>query len=80
MSHCHTGNPRNKVALKPGHSLMDWIRLGSCTDLAGTGGVITAVSHAELEKHNKRDDCWLALRGRVYNVSRKKIFLTFRFS
>lgn len=49
---------------------MDWIRLGSSTDLAGTGGVITAVSHAELEKHNKRDDCWLALRGRVYNVTR----------
>lgn len=66
-----TGNPRNKTALKPGHSLMDWIRLGSSgVDLAGTGGVITAVSHEELAKHNKVDDCWLALRGRVYNITR----------
>ncbi|XP_063696502.1 cytochrome b5 reductase 4 isoform X2 [Culicoides brevitarsis] len=66
-----TGNPRNKTALKPGHSLMDWIRLGSSgVDLTGTGGVITAVSHAELAKHNKPDDCWIALRGRVYNVTR----------
>ncbi|CAD7088423.1 unnamed protein product [Hermetia illucens] len=31
-----TGNPRNKCALKPGHSLMDWIRLGSSgLDLSG---------------------------------------------
>lgn len=50
---------------------MDWIRLGSSgVDLAGTGGVITAVSHDELAKHNKIDDCWLALRGRVYNITR----------
>lgn len=32
------GNPRNKVALQPGHSLMDWIRLGaSGKDLTGVG-------------------------------------------
>lgn len=50
---------------------MDWIRLGSSgVDLTGTNGVITAVSHAELAKHNKPDDCWIALRGRVYNVTR----------
>lgn len=50
---------------------MDWIRLGgSGVDLTGTGGVITGVSHAELAKHNKPDDCWIALRGRVYNVTR----------
>ncbi|KAJ6645781.1 Cytochrome b5 reductase 4, partial [Pseudolycoriella hygida] len=36
-------NPRNKCALKPGHSLMDWIRLGtSGCDLAGTGGIVSA--------------------------------------
>lgn len=65
------GNPRNKCALKPGHSLMDWVRLGSSgCDLAGTNGVITAVSHAELAKHNRRDDAWLAIRGKVYNVTR----------
>ncbi|XP_055537889.1 cytochrome b5 reductase 4 isoform X2 [Wyeomyia smithii] len=66
-----TGNPRNKSALKPGHSLMDWIRLGnSGLDLAGNGGKARPVSHSELALHNKRDDVWLAIRGKVYNVTR----------
>uniref|UniRef100_A0A8D8CD79 Cytochrome b5 reductase 4 n=1 Tax=Culex pipiens TaxID=7175 RepID=A0A8D8CD79_CULPI len=65
-----TGNPRNKTALKPGHSLMDWIRLGnSGADLAGTGGRVRPVSHAELAEHNKAGDMWMAIRGKVYNVT-----------
>ncbi|XP_041781393.1 cytochrome b5 reductase 4 isoform X1 [Anopheles merus] len=65
------GNPRNKTALKPGHSLMDWIRLGnSGTDLTGTGGRIVPVSHAELAKHDRAEDAWMAIRGKVYNVTR----------
>uniref|UniRef100_A0A1B0CV03 Cytochrome b5 reductase 4 n=1 Tax=Lutzomyia longipalpis TaxID=7200 RepID=A0A1B0CV03_LUTLO len=65
------GNPRNKCALKPGHSLMDWIRLGSSgCDLAGTKGVVSPVSHAELAKHCKKGDAWIAIRGKVYNVTR----------
>lgn len=66
-----TGNPRNKCALRPGHSLMDWIRLGnSKCDLAGTKGVIRPISHAELADHKSRQDAWLAIRGKCYNVSR----------
>uniref|UniRef100_A0A1B6L8E0 Uncharacterized protein n=1 Tax=Graphocephala atropunctata TaxID=36148 RepID=A0A1B6L8E0_9HEMI len=66
-----TGNPRNKVALKPGHSLMDWIRLGnSGNDLAGTGGAYLSVTKAQLAQHNKPDDAWLSIRGKVYNVTR----------
>lgn len=50
---------------------MDWIRLGSSGyDLAGTKGVITPVTHAELAKHNKINDGWIAIRGNVYNVTR----------
>lgn len=65
-----TGNPRNKTALKPGHSLMDWIRLGnSGADLAGTGGRVRPVQHSELALHNKPGDSWMAIRGKVYNVS-----------
>ncbi len=61
---CPTGNPRNKVALKPGFSLMDWIRLTkSGKDLAGTGGKILNVTTAELKKHRKKDDAWLAING-----------------
>ncbi|XP_064122896.1 LOW QUALITY PROTEIN: cytochrome b5 reductase 4-like [Macrobrachium nipponense] len=65
-----SGNPRNKTALKPGRSLMDWVRLGhSGTDLTGTGGRLLDVTPHELAKHNKRNDCWMVLKGKVYNVT-----------
>ncbi|XP_061193532.1 cytochrome b5 reductase 4-like isoform X3 [Saccostrea echinata] len=61
---------RNKVALKPGRSLMDWIRLGrSGEDLTGVGGKILEVDAEELAKHNRRNDAWIALRGKVYNIT-----------
>ncbi|XP_066137689.1 cytochrome b5 reductase 4 isoform X2 [Euwallacea fornicatus] len=66
------GNPRNKVALQPGHSLMDWIRLGSSgKDLTGLGaraGTLT-VTKTELAKHNNKYDGWLAIRGKVYCIT-----------
>lgn len=59
-----TGNPRNKTALAPGHSLMDWIRLGnSGVDLTGVGGVQRVVTLSELANHNKQTDAWIAIRG-----------------
>lgn len=49
---------------------MDWVRLGgSGVDLAGTKGIVTPVSHAELSKHNRRNDAWIAIRGKVFNVT-----------
>lgn len=61
---------RPKVALKPGRSLMDWVRLGlSGRDLQGQGGRIRKVTMEELGKHNKEDDCWTLLRGKVYNIT-----------
>ncbi|XP_031354393.1 cytochrome b5 reductase 4 isoform X2 [Photinus pyralis] len=65
-------NPRNKHALQPGHSLMDWIRLGSSgKDLTGFGaraGQLSVTPH-QLAQHNQLDDAWLAIRGKVYNVT-----------
>ncbi|XP_023713167.1 cytochrome b5 reductase 4 isoform X2 [Cryptotermes secundus] len=64
------GNLRNKVALKPGHSLMDWVRLGhSGVDLTGVGGVLLDVTPEQLAAHSKKNDAWIAIRGRVYNVT-----------
>uniref|UniRef100_A0A673VU26 Cytochrome b5 reductase 4 n=1 Tax=Salmo trutta TaxID=8032 RepID=A0A673VU26_SALTR len=61
---------RNKVALKPGHSLMDWIRVAkSGRDLTGLRGRLIDVTEEELQKHNTRHDCWTCIRGMVYNVS-----------
>ncbi|XP_035528872.1 cytochrome b5 reductase 4 [Morone saxatilis] len=61
---------RNKVALKPGHSLMDWIRFSkSGKDLTGLRGRLIDVTQEELQKHNRRDDCWTCIRGMVYNVT-----------
>ncbi|XP_066300573.1 cytochrome b5 reductase 4-like isoform X1 [Branchiostoma lanceolatum] len=63
------GKPRNKVALKPGRSLMDWIRLSKSKDLSGTGGRLQNVTPEELAKHDKEGDVWTAIRGKVYNVT-----------
>ncbi|XP_064507176.1 cytochrome b5 reductase 4 isoform X1 [Pseudopipra pipra] len=61
---------RSKVPLKPGRSLMDWIRLTkSGKDLTGLKGRLIEVTEDELAKHNKREDCWICIRGFVYNVT-----------
>ncbi|XP_028612039.1 cytochrome b5 reductase 4 isoform X1 [Grammomys surdaster] len=61
---------RSKVPLKQGRSLMDWIRLTkSGKDLTGLKGGLIEVTEEELKKHNKKDDCWICIRGFVYNVS-----------
>ncbi|XP_078068580.1 cytochrome b5 reductase 4 isoform X2 [Mustelus asterias] len=61
---------RNKVQLKPGRSLMDWIRLTkSGKDMTGLCGRLIVVTEEELAKHNKKTDCWMCIRGMVYNVT-----------
>lgn len=44
---------------------MDWIRLTkSGKDLTGLKGRLIEVTEEELKKHNKKDDCWICIRGR----------------
>lgn len=65
-----TGSGRNKVALKPGYSLVGWVRFASSSDnLSGVIGPRGEVSLEELQKHDQPDDCWMAIRGKVYNVT-----------
>ncbi|XP_010564041.1 PREDICTED: cytochrome b5 reductase 4 isoform X3 [Haliaeetus leucocephalus] len=49
---------------------MDWIRLTkSGRDLTGLKGRLIEVTEDELAKHNKKEDCWICIRGFVYNVT-----------
>lgn len=53
------------MALLPGHSLMDWIRLGtSGKDLTGVGGSLQDVTEEELAEHNEQHNAWIVIRGK----------------
>ena len=66
-----TGNPRNKIALRPGYSLMDWIRLTKTPgkNLSGVDGRYRNVTTTELKQHSTKDDAWMAINGLVFNVT-----------
>lgn len=49
---------------------MDWVKLKSSgKDLTGLKGRLVEVTEEELAKHNKKTDCWICIRGLVYNVT-----------
>lgn len=53
----------------PGYSLMDWIKLGATgIDLTGVDGIPRDVTMAELAKHNKENDAWIAIRGIYFKL------------
>ena len=62
---------REKVVLKKGFHLMDWMRLvQSSFDLSGRkGGAPLQVTSKELRLHNKETDCWTVYNGKVYNLT-----------
>lgn len=58
---------RGKVPLKPGRSLIDWMKLSkSGKDLTGTNGKVLQITSKELAMHNKEDDAWMVLNGKLY--------------
>lgn len=61
-----------KIPLEKGYSQMDWMRLTRThPDLAGLNGKPNnrAITMAEVKQHRSKDDAWLVLKGKVYNVT-----------
>ncbi|KAF5342353.1 hypothetical protein D9611_001935 [Ephemerocybe angulata] len=60
---------REKVALAPGHSALDWANLKSSgADLRGVDS-LQRITPSMLKQHNKKDDAWSAFYGKVYNIT-----------
>ena len=66
-----TGRVREKVAVKPGFHLVDWMRVMQASTNFNTrdGGPPRAISREELKQHRSEFDCWTAFQGKVYNVT-----------
>jgi cytochrome b involved in lipid metabolism len=62
---------REKIAIKPGFHLADWMRLTTAaSDLSGrNGGPPRKITMSELASHCTQFDCWTAYNGRVYNIT-----------
>ncbi|KAK7033253.1 cytoplasm protein [Favolaschia claudopus] len=60
---------REKVALAPGHSPLDWAALKSSgSDLRGVD-TLMRIPPSVLKQHRSKDDAWTAINGKVYNMT-----------
>ena len=60
---------REKVPVKPGFHLIDWNRLLRSMSAAAFGVQTIKVTEEELAQHNSKYDCWVAYKGKVYNIT-----------
>ncbi|KIO14851.1 hypothetical protein M404DRAFT_119113 [Pisolithus tinctorius Marx 270] len=61
--------PSKKVALAPGFGPLDWAQLKSSgEDLRGVDTLLR-VPPSVLKSHNKKQDAWTAINGKVYNIT-----------
>ena len=57
---------REKVAIKPGFHLVDWMQLCSVSDVSGRKGApLRKISWEEIKLHNSQYDCWTVYNGKV---------------
>lgn len=71
-------NQRKKIVLEPGHSPLDWAHLnGNRANRYKLRGVppntpppqYVQISKEELKMHNRREDCWTCIGGKVFNIT-----------
>lgn len=60
---------RQKVMLKPGFHLVDWMKLTQVSTDMRPSGPLRKISAAELAEHKSQFDCWTAYKGKVYNIT-----------
>ena len=61
---------REKIALKPGFHLVDWMNLMRVADVSGRKGApLRRISMKEVREHNSRYDCWTVYNKKVYNIT-----------
>lgn len=60
---------REKVMLKPGFHLVDWMKLTQVSKDMRASGPLRKISAAELSEHKSQFDCWTAYKGKVYNIT-----------
>ncbi|CUM66334.1 uncharacterized protein PRCAT00003996001 [Priceomyces carsonii] len=69
--------PRHKVALKLGHSPLDWAILNKNVPPGKLRGLpidapppqYVKITIEELKSHKTRHDCWTCINGKVYNIT-----------
>jgi cytochrome b involved in lipid metabolism len=61
---------RAKQGLAPGHSMLDWANLTRTQNVRGEDFRPRGITREELAEHCTKEDCWIVLDGRVYNVTR----------
>lgn len=63
------GRPKKgKVALEPGFSPLDWA-IHKTSVQAPKGAQLLPIPPSVLKLHNRKDDAWTAINGKVYNIT-----------
>jgi cytochrome b involved in lipid metabolism len=65
------GRAREKVKLAPNHSALHWEKYKRSNNVKNIdpSNYPLRITKQQLAEHNTRDDCWMALGGKIYNIT-----------